>query len=352
MQRSYFLGGSGRNGFETAFWDENRSAYGILLKGGPGTGKSTLMKKVAAAFSGEEMSLYHCASDPQSLDAVVLEERGVYLADATAPHEHSTPLPKVTGELVDLAQSLNADRICREEVLRLYAENRDAHAMAAKGIAGIAALEDMTEKIGLHALIPEKTDGFALRLSRKLLPKAQSDTGIIRERQITALTPAGKLTLCPPDWELILVFDPFYAASVRILRFIAEEARQNGLICEVSRSLTRKEHPITALLLPDVKTMLLSVQSAQYELLPEPVRIIKAERFYDRAVLRERRALSRFCIKSAASVTEQTTGILAEALRIHDALEKNYIAALDRSYLNRRTDEVIARIREFPRASQ
>ncbi len=351
MQRSYFLGGSGPDGFETAFWDENKTGYGFLLKGGPGTGKSTLMKKVAAAFSGEQVSVYHCASDPQSLDAVVLEERGVYVADATAPHERDVSLPFVSGELVNLADCVAPDKLNHTDTLRYYGENRRLHTLARKGIAGAAALNELTESIGQNALLTEKLDGFAERFAKKLLPKKGRGEGLIRKRQLIALTPAGRLTLCPEGWKLVLLYDPFYAASHRLLRLISDYAAENGHICEVSCSITQHERPVSGLLLPEAECAVLSVQSKKPEMLPESAQTVSTERFYDRGKLREQRTLSRFCVKSASAVSEQTVSLLAEALHIHDLLEKNYIAAMNPQKLNERTAAVITEIMKFPRRS-
>ena len=65
MQQSYFLGGVTANGFRTHFSEQilRPDFYTYILKGGPGTGKSTLMKRIAAAFPDEPVSLYYCSSD-------------------------------------------------------------------------------------------------------------------------------------------------------------------------------------------------------------------------------------------------------------------------------------------------
>ena len=48
----YFLGGTSPTGFRSKFIEQIKKPgyYTYILKGGPGTGKSTLMKKVAEAF--------------------------------------------------------------------------------------------------------------------------------------------------------------------------------------------------------------------------------------------------------------------------------------------------------------
>lgn len=61
-----------------------------LIKGRPGTGKSTFLKKIgqAAKMQGFDVELYHCSLDCKSLDMVVIRELDVCLFDSTAPHEY------------------------------------------------------------------------------------------------------------------------------------------------------------------------------------------------------------------------------------------------------------------------
>ena len=60
-----------------------------FIKGRPGTGKSTLLKKLAhrAVEKGLKAEIYHCSFDPMSLDMVVLPELSFGAFDATDPHE-------------------------------------------------------------------------------------------------------------------------------------------------------------------------------------------------------------------------------------------------------------------------
>nr|WP_278429729.1 hypothetical protein [Brevibacillus laterosporus] len=61
-----------------------------FIKGRPGSGKSTMLKKVVqiAKQRGFNMEIYHCALDPNSLDMVILPEANVAIFDSTAPHEY------------------------------------------------------------------------------------------------------------------------------------------------------------------------------------------------------------------------------------------------------------------------
>ena len=55
----FFLGGISLNGFKTHFDEEIKKPYNFtyILKGGAGTGKSTLMKSVAKIFYTKKLSL-------------------------------------------------------------------------------------------------------------------------------------------------------------------------------------------------------------------------------------------------------------------------------------------------------
>lgn len=61
----------------------------FFIKGRPGTGKSTFLKKLAAAAaeSGFDTEVYWCSFDKNSLDMVIVPELSFCVFDSTAPHE-------------------------------------------------------------------------------------------------------------------------------------------------------------------------------------------------------------------------------------------------------------------------
>lgn len=73
-----------------------------LIKGRPGTGKSTFLKKIAqtAVSRGFRTEIYHCSLDPDSLDLVAVRELGFCLFDSTAPHEYFPERPE--DEIIDI----------------------------------------------------------------------------------------------------------------------------------------------------------------------------------------------------------------------------------------------------------
>ncbi len=349
MVSRYFLGGASPDGFFSDFADAQQNKYGILLKGGPGTGKSTLMRTVASVFADEAVTVYHCASDPRSLDAVVLEERGVFITDATAPHEISTPLPYVTGELVDMAQALDALQLAHkaDEIKALSAENSALHRQCRSILAGVSSMQSVSYDIGTQALQHEKLAAFAKRMSKRLLPKISQKNvqpAKILYRQCSAVTPQGDLLFLPPDYGVVLLKDTHYAAACALIAAFAQMLSQSGISCIVSRCLTLPQKQPVHLLIPECKLAILS-DAMLSEKIETPLSEISLKRFYDAQILRTQRTLHRFADKNAALLKARAVAVLHDALNVHDALEKPYIEALHRDVLDDITVTVCDTIR-------
>lgn len=354
MQNAYFLGGASPEGFVSDFPAQQKERYGFLLKGGPGTGKSTLMKTVAAVFADEAVSVYHCASDPRSLDAVVLEDRGVYLADATAPHEMSVALPYVTGELVDMAAGLHPDVLAqkRESIVSMANENAALHAECRTVLSAMASMQSISMRIGEDALLRPKLDAFAQRLVKRLLPKGmrnqRKDAGKVTYRQCSALTPLGNVLLLPENYGIVLLCDDYGCGAQTLIANFAERLSVAGMDCVLSRCLTMRGKPGVHLLLPECRLALLSASLLE-ELPAEPLMQINLHRFYDAEVLRKQRSVHRFAMKNADLLQKRASALLADALAVHDALEKPFIEAQNREKLEAITADVCCAIRErFP----
>ena len=91
----WFAAANSEHGFENHFpalFSAGAGADALyIVKGGPGTGKSGLMRRVArrAGEAGWQVVFLLCSSDPASLDGLLLtapDGRTVGMLDGTAPH--------------------------------------------------------------------------------------------------------------------------------------------------------------------------------------------------------------------------------------------------------------------------
>ena len=97
----YFLGANSPNGFYSLYDEliDPAAAEDIfILKGGPGCGKSSLIRKVGEALEqkGIPVEYIQCSGDPDSLDGLLVPALDVAIVDGTAPHGWGT---KAHGQL-------------------------------------------------------------------------------------------------------------------------------------------------------------------------------------------------------------------------------------------------------------
>lgn len=113
MER-YFVGNNTGHGFYSNYEKElDTMNQVILLKGGPGTGKSSILKRLysLSKTKGYDCELWYCSGDPQSLDGVYIKDIKVAVVDATAPHAIGADLPIIKDVIFDLATSLDKDKL-------------------------------------------------------------------------------------------------------------------------------------------------------------------------------------------------------------------------------------------------
>ncbi len=116
--------GGFKNYFDDIFPSESLDSV-FILKGGPGTGKSTLLREAANRFDRPniQVEVFHCSSDPSSLDGVILRSEGhsACILDGTAPHERDARLPGAADEIINLGECFDTKslRAKKAEILSL-----------------------------------------------------------------------------------------------------------------------------------------------------------------------------------------------------------------------------------------
>lgn len=157
---TFFAGANTGHGFVGTYGDfakEEGLRQLWILKGGSGTGKSTLMRRIAADAVGHSLVQYLCSSDPTSLDAVVLDEAYVIL-DGTAPHVWEMAYPGAVSEIVYLGKYWDAAMLQerREEIVRISLEKKAAYGKGYQALAALSVLEAETYEAAMAMLDQER----------------------------------------------------------------------------------------------------------------------------------------------------------------------------------------------------
>ncbi|MGI6485276.1 MAG: PRK06851 family protein [Tepidanaerobacteraceae bacterium] len=128
--KRYFPGGNTPEGYFSHYdqvisWEKANKIF--IIKGGPGAGKSSFMRKIADEFlkKGIGLEFFHCSADSKSIDGLVLPEYKIALLDGTAPHVIDPKFPGCVDDIINLGDywdeyALSQNRQKIQEVNNLY----------------------------------------------------------------------------------------------------------------------------------------------------------------------------------------------------------------------------------------
>ncbi len=334
---AYFAAANTANGFHSRFdslFDAQSGMWNkiYILKGGPGTGKSSFMQRVAAAAEEKGLTVerFYCSSDTHSLDGIRIPARGIAMLDGTAPHTVDPRYPGAVEEIVHLGMFFDAAALQRnaEAIKALCAENGSCHRRAARYLRAAGEMRQISRVLTDGAFLSEKAMAAARRLVRTCKPEgAECQTHEVQ--LITANSAQGRVHL--PTAE-----DPSYAAHVvyvsdrqktaaAVLAAILSAAEERGI------SYVRFADPLLfeeteGVYLPGNGTLYLTDRHGRVR---SDAAMLNSARFYDKARLAETRERRRFAKRCEEALLDGADTALADAGHLHDALEQYYIAAMD-----------------------
>ena len=348
MNKCYFLGSPTPNGFETHFGDEIKSDkfFTYIIKGGPGTGKSTLMKKLAAALQDvDPAELYYCSSDPDSLDAILFRKLGLIFVDGTAPHVFEPVYPGAYQQLLDLGRFWDCEKLRESaaDIVKYSDENARCHARAKRYLGAVCDLNADTLASGEAALNRTKLDAYSRRLAAKLFPKTGRGAGTVSLRQITSVTPKGVLTqdAALDGCARYVIVDPCFAVTDALLKNLSTFAAAAGYDVVASRNVFHRGCVYEHIVIEELGIAFVSESAAV-----ENAKKINALRFYDRDILRERRKKLAFNQGVKRELTAAAVDALKTAKAVHDDLEHCYISAMDFDGIAKLTEEMAGKLRK------
>ncbi|MGN0620914.1 MAG: hypothetical protein ACI4I9_03510 [Porcipelethomonas sp.] len=347
--QTYFLGGVSPSGFRTKFLQQIKKPgyYTYILKGGPGTGKSTLMKKAAEALSEHRLSLYYCSSDTRSLDAVVDEDLKTIIVDGTSPHVFEAIYPGAAQEVINLGEYWDSKQLLSHADAIRYCtdENGKYHRRTRCFIEAAAAVNSDIYSISEDCINRKKLDNYTQRLLKKLIPHSkEKKNGKTEFRQLSAFTADGYMTMpVSGDFSVYFVKDDLLAGSDIFLRNLTDSFTAEGYSVRISEFNILHTPSFEHISVPELGLVFMT-GSFFNRLDPGNSTVINFSRFYSKEKLSEKKQRISFDKKASLELASEASLSLRTALQIHDELEKHYISAIDFEKLSSMTEELIEKI--------
>lgn len=168
--------------------DEKEARKIYYLKGGPGVGKSYMMKKIAYEMvnKGLDIECHHCAADPESLDAIVIPSINIAIIDGTSPHKIDPRYSSVTGVIVNLGEFLNEEALRKNKssIIESTEDNKNIYVRTYKYLAAAKLIHDDIEWINSYSMDFNKVNKETDQLINKYLDIIKSKNNIGKERHL------------------------------------------------------------------------------------------------------------------------------------------------------------------------
>lgn len=351
----FFLGANSPQGFVSRFdnlYFPDDGWFCYILKGGPGTGKSTLMKRAASVGleKGIDTELIYCSSDPDSLDAVIFKDIKVCIADGTAPHTLDPVFPGASDTVINLGECWDEEglRKCKDEVIKISKENSNYHKRSKRYLNACGAIENDITAVVSESLDNNKIIDYVYRLSKKILKKQKAASRNESIRFISGITPKGLIFfedslkyLCE---DIYLIDDQYGCVSKVFMKAMRENLLRLGYDIISCYCPIDPFNKMDALIIPQEKIGF-AVSNSWHPLSEiEATKRINYKRFVDSSTLSSRKQRLYFNRKIQRELLDESILNLKKAKESHDDLEKIYCSNMNYDMINSVTDNLIKKI--------
>lgn len=316
-----------------------------ILKGGPGSGKSTLMKRVLRVLEDKNhlIEYIHCASDPGSLDAFIDYDTGVAMVDGTAPHIMDPKYPGAYDVIINMADCWDDSLLIqnKKEIIPLSDFISTCHQMATSCISSAAALLDCNMCLAKPYVQYDTVYNFIAKLVKRL---DGSKTGKEKKRLLSAVSVGETVffseTIEALSKSIYIIPDIWGAASHILLSELHRTTSILGLEQIVCYCSIRTPDKIDHIIYPSsgiavsTANSFHAIKDKKHIIIPDPMDTIPN-------TIQEQMSLH---LNKAKELIGMACGHIKRAKLLHDDLEAFYVKAMDFSKVDLIFDKIINQI--------
>ncbi len=331
----------------------------MIIKGGPGVGKSTFMRKIGQRLvdMGYDVEFCCCSSDNDSLDGVVVHDLGLALIDGTAPHVVDPKNPGAVDEIVNLGEFWNekALKASRREIVNANREVSRLFERAFRYLEEAKVIHDDWEACYTEALDFGYTNCMAEEVRRDILQNRPVSPvpGGVRRLFASAISPDGPVHYLDTivgrlPRRYIVKGEPGTGKSTLIGK-VGDAAIERGLDVEFYHcplDPSKVDHVV-------IPAFGVAVLSGSWP------HILDASKELDRTiemkVALDREMVARYQDIIASSrerfheALRRATEFLHRAKLVHDEMQAYYVRSMDFAAIDRLGERIFARILDLER---
>lgn len=349
--KNYFAGANTCKGFYSLYDSALAGLDRIfIIKGGPGTGKSTVMRNIGIDLveRGHKVEYLVCSSDPNSLDGIIVRSIGVGIVDGTAPHVIEPKHPGIVEEIVNLGEYWNRDVLLKHklEITDISKRIQDHFRKAYECFEEAYKVYDGVDQEQMNWVNDKKLETTTKNLVTDLFKDYSPP--FIRRMFLGANTPEGYVEYIDSitkdvDKRYILKGQPKSAKSL-ILKKIAEAAEERGFDLEIYHCALNPEH-YDMVMIPKLDVAIIdgehfyTIDTIGKSDVIIPIRT--AYEVEDKKIVEQKieKNLGHF-----RNLMKLGTEQIAMAKQLHQEKEKVYIEAMDFDKVNDKKLEILREI--------
>ena len=338
-----FCGANSADGFVSFFDDMLHDVDRVyIMKGGPGTGKSSFLRQAAeyAHRCGRSVEYYACSSDPDSLDGIVVDG-SIAIVDGTAPHVCEPKLVGARDEIVDLGRFWDSGLLSshREEIESLVEKKSTCYKLAYRYLDAAKRVKDINLSLILPYVKTEKAEHAVSRLFSDI------KTGGGGERivgMIDSYGIKGKVRLDTYEFyaDKTYAIEDLYGSGTLFLRLMINSALKTDTPIVVSFDPLDCESPKALFFPNDKRAFIISDKDSS---LVADARI-NMRRFFDTGSASVIKREHRQNEKHFDAFVSSALDCLASAGDAHFELEKIYSSCMDFDAKEEYCEELLKRI--------